>query len=102
MERHSDRLQVPPRLRDRRGRARRQNEAVPLPLARRDPRRGARAATRAQRRARKGGSPLRRGVNEEARQEGGCEARAQETGGGGPLLMTTRAEGTAPADSLEV
>ncbi len=40
----------------------------------------------------RGGGPLRRRRSEEARQEAGGEARAQGTGHGGPLLMTTRAE----------
>ena len=54
------RLRVPPRLRDRRGGVGRQEEALALPLARRRPRRGARAPPRAERRAREGGSALRR------------------------------------------
>src|SRR5437016_334912 len=95
-------MQVPPRLRHRRGGVGRQEEAVPLPLARRGARRGAGATLGAQRRTREGGGPLRRRRDEEARQEGGGEARAEGTGHGGPRLMTMRTEGTTPASSLEV
>lgn len=72
LERPPHRVQVPPRLRDRRGGVGHQEEALALPLARRGSRRGARAAARAQRPARKGGGAVgcRRG-------EG---ARPQESG----------------------
>ena len=50
LDRHPHRLRVPPRLRDRRGNVGQQEETVPLPLARRRPRRSARAAPGAERR----------------------------------------------------
>ena len=49
--------------RDRRGRVGRQEEAVPLSLAGRGLRRGARAADRAQRATRRRGGPLRQGCD---------------------------------------
>ena len=62
LARHPHRLRVPPRLRDRRRGVGRPQEAVPLPLARRDPRRGARPPPGAQRAA---------GGGREARGRGG-------------------------------
>ena len=55
--RHPHRLRVPARLRDRRGRVERTQEALPLPLARRHPRRGPRPPPGAQRRPRRRGGP---------------------------------------------
>ena len=54
-------------------------------------------AERAKEEARSGAAAAKK-----PRQEGGGETRAQGTGHGRPLLMTTRTESTAPADSLEV
>ena len=53
-------LRIPPGLRDRRGGMGQQEEALPLPLARRRPRRNPRAPPRAEREARGGGAGLRR------------------------------------------
>ena len=60
MDRHPHRLRFPPRLRDRRCHLGPEEEAVPLPLAGRRPRRGTRPPPRPQRRTRRRGSPCRR------------------------------------------
>ena len=90
LERHPDRLRVPPRLRDRRGGVGRQEEALSLPLARRGPRRGAGPPPRAQRRAREGRSPLW-GLRTEERRRKGSEASTKviATRGWRPLLVTS-------------
>src|SRR5262249_44937323 len=72
-----------------RGGVGREEETVPLPLARRSAGRGAGAIARTQRGAREGGGPLRCRRGEEGRQEVGGEAHVQEDEAGGPVLMTT-------------
>ena len=59
LDRHSHRLRVPPRLRDRRGGMGQQEEALPLPLARRRPRRGTRPTAGAQRPTHRRRTPYR-------------------------------------------